>query len=287
MSRLLLTGFLGSGKTTVLKSLLPALPGRTAVIINEYGRENVDGALLERLGIASEGICGGSVFCACRMPQYIAALERAKASGADTVVTETSGLSDPGEFSAVASKLGMEAGCVCVADARAFEKVYTTAAVVSAQIKASGSCILNKADLVPPEKLAALSALIRRVNAIPVWPASWGRVPPEAFETVAGRPCGSVRAHTRDRSWTRLRLIIPRETPEKELRGLLARLSPHFCRIKGFVTLREGNFFADCTLCSASLSPSAAGGTGLDALCASDGDGAEFAARAGVKCEKL
>ena len=61
MSRLyLITGFLGAGKTTFLKSFIRLFEGqRIQLIVNEFGREGVDGALLAELGAYLKEIAGG------------------------------------------------------------------------------------------------------------------------------------------------------------------------------------------------------------------------------------
>ena len=66
-STYLVTGFLGAGKTTFIKNFVRLFPpGSLALIINEFGRENVDLQLLRDVRAALYGIDGGSVFCSCR-----------------------------------------------------------------------------------------------------------------------------------------------------------------------------------------------------------------------------
>src|SRR5271155_4957957 len=63
---LVLTGFLGSGKTSTLGHWLTHtdLPlKRTAVIINDFGAVNVDAALLSRRQLELRSITGGCVCC--------------------------------------------------------------------------------------------------------------------------------------------------------------------------------------------------------------------------------
>ena len=56
----LVTGFLGAGKTTFLKQFLSLFSGqRIRIIVNEFGREGVDGALLARLDAQLKEITGG------------------------------------------------------------------------------------------------------------------------------------------------------------------------------------------------------------------------------------
>ena len=67
MSRLyLITGFLGAGKTTFLKQFMKQFSSeRMHIIVNEFGKEGIDGELLSELGIALDEINNGSIFCSC------------------------------------------------------------------------------------------------------------------------------------------------------------------------------------------------------------------------------
>ena len=82
MELYLITGFLGAGKTTFLKNFARQFAGRRLrLIINEFGRAGVDGTLLRELDAALDEISNGSIFCACRLDQFEAALEQAAAVG--------------------------------------------------------------------------------------------------------------------------------------------------------------------------------------------------------------
>jgi len=99
----LLTGFLGSGKTTVLKALLerPAW-SRTAVIVNELGEIGLDHLLLERSGEDTLLLDGGCLCCALRsdlvvtLQSMLDRAERGELPAFDRVVVETTGLAEPG-----------------------------------------------------------------------------------------------------------------------------------------------------------------------------------------------
>ena len=97
MSKLYLTtGFLGAGKTTFLKNFIRLFSGkRIQLIVNEFGKEGVDGVLLEELGAVLQEISGGSVFCACRIDQFEKVLKQSANLNADVILVEASGLSDP------------------------------------------------------------------------------------------------------------------------------------------------------------------------------------------------
>ena len=97
-----LTGFLGSGKTTVLKQLLshPDMAG-TAVIINEFGDIGLDDALVEKVEEDTVLLPSGCVCCAVRGDLVVALKKLHKQSlygeipPIQRVVLETTGLADP------------------------------------------------------------------------------------------------------------------------------------------------------------------------------------------------
>ena len=61
----LVTGFLGTGKTTTIRHLLHTHPDneRWAVLVNEFGEVGVDGALLDDTGVAVQEVAGGCLCC--------------------------------------------------------------------------------------------------------------------------------------------------------------------------------------------------------------------------------
>ncbi len=74
----LITGFLGTGKTTFLKKFIWQFDRqKTHIIVNEYGKEGVDGQLLKELGTTLDEINNGSIFCSCRLDKFEEILENA------------------------------------------------------------------------------------------------------------------------------------------------------------------------------------------------------------------
>lgn len=94
-----LTGFLGSGKTTVLARLLRHAQFRnTAVIINEFGEVGLDHELLQQSREELVLLANGCICCTVRgdLLATFASLEARRAAGAiDRVIIETTGLADP------------------------------------------------------------------------------------------------------------------------------------------------------------------------------------------------
>jgi G3E family GTPase len=98
----LVTGYLGSGKTTLIRALLesPAL-GETAVIVNELGKIGIDHAILRRVDERTVLLASGCVCCTLRgdLADELRDLVDRRASGEippfTRVVVETTGVADP------------------------------------------------------------------------------------------------------------------------------------------------------------------------------------------------
>jgi G3E family GTPase len=92
----IVAGHLGAGKTTVVRHLLRTLPGRTAVVVNDFGDAGVDEALLGGAGALRE--ISGSCVC-CTAPEgFVAAVAQLAESGVDRIVVEPTGLARPADL---------------------------------------------------------------------------------------------------------------------------------------------------------------------------------------------
>src|SRR5438105_3326363 len=97
----IVTGFLGSGKTTLISNLLKSMPDRRlALLVNEFGEVSIDGALLRKAGKDS----GAEIYdlpngCICCTVQddFLPVMKQlmGRKSEIDHVVIETSGLALP------------------------------------------------------------------------------------------------------------------------------------------------------------------------------------------------
>ena len=92
----LLTGFLGSGKTTFLTNVLEDLSGnKVAVIMNEFGKVGIDGTIIQKEGMEIVEINRGSIFCSCLQLSFVSALIDMADRNMEYVFVESSGLADP------------------------------------------------------------------------------------------------------------------------------------------------------------------------------------------------
>lgn len=168
----LLTGFLGSGKTTLVNHLLTEQSHlRIAVIVNEFGQLGIDAALISSRSEDVLELANGCVCCANR-GDLVRTVEKLLSGGRsfDHIVIESSGLADPGPVvqalveEGVADRLTF-AGTVTCIDAANFDANLDHAEAAYHQITLADLLIINKIDLVGSDTVARIQAGMRRLNA--------------------------------------------------------------------------------------------------------------------------
>jgi G3E family GTPase len=173
----LITGFLGSGKTTLIKEILGSYvpEKRIAVIQNEFAPHNFDGNEIRNSTNRDFDLLeinNGSVFCVCLLSNFIQSFIRfLDEYTPDIVFFEASGLSDPvsiGEMfnSDMVQEKAYLAGSVCIVDASNFLKLEQLQQRMVHQLQVANHVILNKTDLVDDfqkvsEKIKALNPQAR------------------------------------------------------------------------------------------------------------------------------
>jgi G3E family GTPase len=170
------TGFLGAGKTTLVKRFLASPEGRgTAVIINEYGAVGIDDALVRTSTDEVSLIGNGCVCCITRSDLQVAlrrlVTERERGKVAfERVLIETSGLADPGpilQTFATDRALGGEYYVEVVAtviDAVSGLATLNWSAESRKQAILADRLILSKTDIADPDATARLSQRLRELN---------------------------------------------------------------------------------------------------------------------------
>ncbi len=154
----LVTGFLGTGKTTLLRHLLRHHPSeqRWAVLVNEFGEVGIDGALLDDNGVAIEEVAGGCLCCVAA-PAFEVGLNRLiRAHRPERILIEPSGLGHPAQIlerlrsPLYRAVLHIEA-TLCLIDPRHLDSPrHLEHPVFRDQIHLADVLIANKADLCGP-----------------------------------------------------------------------------------------------------------------------------------------
>jgi G3E family GTPase len=174
---IILTGFLGAGKTTMLKRWLEESHGqKIAVIENEFGEENIDKEMLvTRSEEQIYQLSNGCVCCTIREDlraalQLLAARRREGALDFDRVVIETTGLADPGPVAqtffaddSVSQDYVLDS-IVTVVDAKHAHQQLNQRTEAARQIGFADQIFISKTDLVSAADLNALTNRIRQMN---------------------------------------------------------------------------------------------------------------------------
>lgn len=248
----LITGFLGAGKTTLLKSILPLFDGRkTRLIVNEFGKVGLDGALLRESGAELAEIVNGSIFCVCKLDQFERALEEAMADQPDAVIVETSGLSDPGAIRSILAEYesaGMlrYRGAICLADATRFLKIVETARACKKQLAVADLVLLNKCDLVSEDVCTVVERRIQGLCLAPILRVTYGAISRELLDRISPMNHAVEIDHRPDLTLQKETIEISAVCSSSQVRRMLALLAEDTYRMKGFLHLSDGKFIADC-----------------------------------------
>ncbi len=167
------SGFLGAGKTTLIKKMIQeAYKGQKLVLIeNEFGEIGIDGGFLQDAGINITEMNSGCICCSL-VGDFGEALKKVIAEfNPDRVIIEPSGVGKLSDVIAAVEKVTNEevtlGYTVAVADAGKV-KVYMKnfGEFYNNQIETATTIILSRTDTVPQSKLDASVALIREHNNV-------------------------------------------------------------------------------------------------------------------------
>jgi len=171
------TGFLGAGKTTLIRRFLSSPEGAgTAVIVNEFGAVGIDDALLREAAEQTVLLGNGCICCVTRTDLQVALRrlifdrERGAAPRFGRVVIETSGLADPAPILQTFSTdraLGGEFHIdvlLAVVDAVNGDAALDSAAEARKQVILADRLVISKTDLAAPAAAERLTRRLQRFN---------------------------------------------------------------------------------------------------------------------------
>ena len=169
-----LTGYLGAGKTTLLNRILSENHGQKyAVIVNEFGEIGIDNDLIVGADEEVFEMNNGCVCCTVRgdLIRILSGLMKRKGKF-DAIIVETTGLADPGPVAQtffvdeeIKGKTYLDSVTTLV-DARHFDQALKDGKEAKEQVAFADHIILNKTDLVSPEKLDEIEGRLKGLNPL-------------------------------------------------------------------------------------------------------------------------
>jgi len=175
---LIIYGFLGSGKTTLMLHLaqhITASGKRAAIVVNEAGKVPVDGKLLSVAGLPVREIFAGCVCCSV-VGDFIETLAALGGSGEFSfILVEPSGMADaPRLFESLLRHGGFPLRKILVLDGvRLWLLMKAARPLIIGQIREADIILLNKRDLIAAEDESGLNVLIEQyAHHAQVYPVS-------------------------------------------------------------------------------------------------------------------
>lgn len=169
----LITGFLGAGKTTLIRQLLTQAPPheRWAVLVNEFGDIGLDGAFYADLGVAIREVPGGCVCCTTSAAFQLGLNQLIRQHNPDRIFIEPSGLGHPQQ---IIAKLRSDSyhdvllftGAFCVLDARHLkDERYTKHDIFHDQIESADGIVFSHVDRYQQEDRQHLKARFGAISS--------------------------------------------------------------------------------------------------------------------------
>jgi G3E family GTPase len=173
---LILGGFLGSGKTTVLLQLARYLveqstsgsQTKVAIIENEIGQIGIDDKVLRSNGYSVTDIFSGCVCCSLNSDLISGIQEIRKETDPQWVVIEATGVAFPDKIAeTLFINLGLESQIITLVDAKRWHRIRIPLEnLIIGQLNDAQLILLNKTDLVEEAELLAIESELRQLNDV-------------------------------------------------------------------------------------------------------------------------
>ncbi|MDR2339891.1 MAG: GTP-binding protein [Deltaproteobacteria bacterium] len=172
MRIVLFTGFLGSGKTTVLLSLAEYLakdegPGKVVIIENEIGDVNVDGKLLSGSSFETRSLTSGCICCTLS-GEFVGALKDIEENiKPNWILIEATGLAHQTIVDTIRGNFQKDPLTnAVIVDAERWDELYDNIPfLLTAQVERADLILINKTDLVDEPELAHIEEDVVDLNS--------------------------------------------------------------------------------------------------------------------------
>lgn len=170
---IIIGGFLGAGKTTLILRLARELPvrgsGKLAIIVNDFGKVGIDGKVLGGQGLEVKELYSGCICCQLGLDLLSTLHSLEKEHHPDLVILEPSGIAEPGNIIKIlpyyeGTPLEKVKSIILVDSCELPLLLDALTPLISGQIAAADVVALNKLDEASPEEIQEAEKAVRSIH---------------------------------------------------------------------------------------------------------------------------
>lgn len=255
----LFTGFLGSGKTTIISHLIDYLQEsgeKVAYIKNEIGDQNIDATLIRGKHIVTRELLNGCICCTLTGPFVHAIDELIDTTTPDRIIIEASGAADPSTIALMISsheKL-IRDGVITIIDVVNFEGYKDISYAAREQAKFTDLIVFNKVELADLQRKQAVVGYVRELNEFaPIIEAQNGKLTPQVIFGISTKELELMikdentkhhshlhhAHHLEEDGIQTVQQTVPSSVSVDAVRQILETLPSNVFRVKGVLTTTD------------------------------------------------
>ena len=263
-------GYLGAGKTTLINELLTQTQSRIAVIVNDFGSINIDASLIAQHNSDTIELTNGCICCSLGSSLADTMLTLSdREIQPDLVVVEASGVADPGAVAANAHLAGFHlSGILVLVDAinagRTANSKLTTH-TFHQQISTAHLLAITKSDVASQQQL---QDCVDAIHQVPHSASVIHRKDVSAESLIGLQPPTTthVPSHEHALPFRDSTLNIPPGFDKAGLQKFFDALPIHIVRAKGIVALHGEHFLVQRVGTHTAITPTSLDPTGIVAI---------------------
>lgn len=251
------SGFLGSGKTTIISHLIEILQkkGEQVVYIkNEIGETDIDTKILEGKGIRSKELLNGCICCTIVGPFISSINEIVSTFNPDRIIIEASGAADPSAIALmISSHPNLERdGVIAIIDVVNFEGYKDLSVTAQNQTMFTDLIIFNKIEFVDIQKKKTVVGYVRELNThSPIVEAANGKINPQIvfglnsseLDSLLAQAHNSHENHIHEDKIQAFTINLDKLFTQETIANFLNKIPKNIFRAKGFITTLENKVY--------------------------------------------
>jgi G3E family GTPase len=251
------SGFLGSGKTTIISELIETLQkkGEQVVYIkNEIGETDIDTKILKGKGIKTKELLNGCICCTLVGPFITSINEVVEKLNPDRILIEASGAADPTALALMISShpLLERDGIIGIVDVINFDGYKDLSITAQNQTKFTDLIVFNKIELVDKQKKQAVVGYVRELNThSPIVEAPNGKIDPNIIFGLNSNDLDNLLKDNHETNHNHIEqdeieaftLYSTKQYSQDDVINLIKSIPKNIFRCKGFITTQENKIF--------------------------------------------